>query len=117
MVHGELSKVEAKSIPAPAAPDENEGGGEEPEVVLRQLDAKPQGGRPEGGTRAAARTVNITEVEARRAEKIAAIVPEAQEAAVEAGLDDNQSALLRIAAKPFAKVSIQEGAALGPPSK
>jgi hypothetical protein len=38
--------------------------------------------------------------EARRAVKIASITPEAREAAREAGLDDNQSALLRIAAAP-----------------
>jgi ParB family chromosome partitioning protein len=58
----------------------------EPEVS-RQLDAKPQGGRPEGGVRAAARELGITEPEA----------PAAKEAAYEAGLHRNQSALLKVA--------------------
>jgi ParB-like chromosome segregation protein Spo0J len=68
----------------------------EPEVS-RQLDAKPQGGRPEGGVRAAARELGITEPEARRSVKIDGITPAAKEAAYEAGLDRNQSALLKVA--------------------
>jgi ParB/RepB/Spo0J family partition protein len=65
--------------------------------VLRQVDAKPQGGRPEGGVRAAARELGITEPEARRSVKIDSIAPAAKEAAYEAGLDRNQSALLKVA--------------------
>jgi hypothetical protein len=53
----------------------------EAKVVSVQLAQKPQGGRPEGGTSAAARAINITRDEARRAEKIARITPEAQQAA------------------------------------
>lgn len=63
--------------------------------VLRQVGAK--GGRPEGGTRKAARDLNMTEQEVRRAKKIASITPEAKEAAHEAGIDDNQSKLLAVA--------------------
>jgi predicted methyltransferase MtxX (methanogen marker protein 4) len=70
------------------------------ERVLRQTDAKLQGGRPEGGVRAAARALEVKEPEARRSIKIAALPQETKQAAVEAGLDDNQSALLKVAAKP-----------------
>jgi ParB-like chromosome segregation protein Spo0J len=68
--------------------------------VSRQVDANPQGGRPEGGVRAAARELGISEPSARRAIRIASIAPEAREAAREAGLDDNQSALLRVTRAP-----------------
>jgi ParB/RepB/Spo0J family partition protein len=64
---------------------------------MRQLDAKPQGGRPEGGVRAAARELRLTEPDARRSVKIDSIAPAAKEAAREAGLDRNQSALLKVA--------------------
>ena len=57
---------------------------------------------PRGGVRATARELGVTRQEAQRAIAIAiaiaSIEPEAREAAREAGLDDNQSALLRIAA-------------------
>lgn len=63
--------------------------------------AQVSGGRGnEGGDSLAARELGITREEVRRAEKIDAIAPEAKEAAKEAGLDDNQSALLRVAARP-----------------
>ncbi|WP_431861353.1 ParB/RepB/Spo0J family partition protein [Azospirillum sp.] len=68
--------------------------------VLRQLDAKPQVGRPEGGVRAAARELGLTEPEARRAVQIAGISDDAKEAVREAGLGDNQSALLEVARTP-----------------
>jgi ParB-like nuclease domain len=71
------------------------------EGVSRQVDAKPPhqnpGGRPEGGYRQAARDLNIPEVAVRRAYQTASLSPEAQEAAVETGLDDNRSALLEAA--------------------
>jgi hypothetical protein len=71
------------------------------ERVLRQVDAKPPhlnvGGRPEGGYRQAARELNIPEATVRRAYQTASLSPEAQEAAVETGLDDNRSALLEAA--------------------
>lgn len=66
--------------------------------VLRQPDAKPCGGRPEGGVRAAARELGLNEPEARRAVKVASISEQAKQAAISAQLDNNQSALLKIAA-------------------
>jgi ParB-like chromosome segregation protein Spo0J len=53
--------------------------------VSRQVAAKPQGGRPESGTRAATRDLGIEDREARRAVKIASIIPAAKEAARAAG--------------------------------
>jgi hypothetical protein len=64
-----------------------------------QVAPKPQGGRPEGGIRAAERDLGIEHTEAVRAVKIASITPEAKEAAREAGIDDNQSKLLKVAAE------------------
>jgi ParB-like chromosome segregation protein Spo0J len=57
-------------------------------------------GRPKGGVSAASRELGIGRKEAERAVKIASITREANEAAREAGLDDNQRALLQIAAAP-----------------
>lgn len=68
--------------------------------VSRQVDAKlepAKPGRPEGGVRSAARDLNMSEPDARRAVKIAALSPEAKAAAKEAGLDNNRSALLEAA--------------------
>ena len=70
------------------------------EKVSSQVETKPQCGRPESGVSAAARELGIGKAEAHRAVKIARITPEAKEAAHEAGLDDNQSALLKVAAAP-----------------
>jgi ParB-like chromosome segregation protein Spo0J len=64
--------------------------------VSRQVDAKPEG-RPEGGNRAAARDLGLTEQEVRRAQKIAALPEETKEAARSLGYEDNQSALLAAA--------------------
>lgn len=80
---------------------------EERQVQLRQVDADKKsskrndgrGHRKEGGRRAAAREINVSEPQARRAQKIASISPHAKQAAADAGLDDNQSALLRVASK------------------
>jgi ParB-like chromosome segregation protein Spo0J len=82
------------------------------EGVLRQLGAKPPhlnvGGRPEGGYRQAARELNLPEATVRRAYQTASLSPEAQEAAVETGLDDNRSALLEAAKvnNPYAQAAI-----------
>lgn len=77
------------------------------EGVSRQPAAKPQGGRPEGGIRAAARELGIDEREARRANKIASISEQAKEAAVAAHLDNNQAALLKVAnAEPERQVEV-----------
>lgn len=70
------------------------------EQVSRQIDAKPQGGRPEGGVRAASRELGIPEADARRAVHVASLSDEAKEAAREHGLDDNRSALLEAAKEP-----------------
>ena len=69
---------------------------------LRQADAVSKGGRgQEGGIRAASRELGISEPEARRSDTIAeSLTPEAQTAAVEAHIDDNQSALLAVAKTP-----------------
>lgn len=62
---------------------------------LSQPETVSRGGRgKEGGVRAAARELNVGKDEAHRAVKIAALAPEAKEAAIAAGLDKNQSALL-----------------------
>jgi ParB-like chromosome segregation protein Spo0J len=65
--------------------------------VSSQVATKPQGGRPESGIRAAARELGVGKDEAHRAVKIDGITPAAKEAAYEAGLDRNQSALLKVA--------------------
>jgi uncharacterized ParB-like nuclease family protein len=57
-------------------------------------------GRPEGGVRAAARALGVDHVDAHRAVKVASLSEEAKDAAREAGLDDNRSALLEAASKP-----------------
>ena len=63
------------------------------------LDEKSMG-RPEGGVAAASRELDIPETTAKRAVKIASMTPAAKKAAKAAGLDNNQSALERIARKP-----------------
>jgi len=65
----------------------------------RSANAATGGGhRPEGGINAAVRELGITRQEGQRSVKIAeALTPEAKAAAVEAHLDDNQSALLAVA--------------------
>lgn len=77
------------------------------EWVRLVSDAKPgqvaqvSGGRgKEGGVSAATRELGIERTEVRRALRIAGLSDEAKEAARQAGLDDNQSAMLRAAAKP-----------------
>jgi ParB-like chromosome segregation protein Spo0J len=67
------------------------------ERVSVQSAPKPQGGRPEGGISAAARELGIDETDAKRAVKVGSISDEAKEAARDAGLDDNRSALLAVA--------------------
>jgi ParB family transcriptional regulator, chromosome partitioning protein len=71
--------------------------------VSVQVAPKPQGGRPEGGIRQAERELGIEHTEAVRAAKIASITPEAKKAARDAGIDDNQSKLLKVAAAPEAQ--------------
>ena len=66
-----------------------------------------------GGYREAARELNIPEATVRRAYQTASLSPEAQEAAVETGLDDNRSALLEAAKvnNPYAQAAIIRGIA------
>jgi hypothetical protein len=61
---------------------------------------KGLGHRPEGGISKAARDLDIEETDAKRAVKVASLSDEAKDAAREAGLDDNRSALLEAASKP-----------------
>ena len=75
----------------------------EAKEVSAQVEPKPQCGRPKSGVRAAARELGVDRNEAQRSIKIAEITDEAKDAAREAGLDDNQSALLKVAAEPVEK--------------
>lgn len=68
---------------------------------LVQVGPVSKGGRgKEGGERKAARELNLTRQDVRRARQIASIAPEAKQAAKEARLDDNQAALTQIAKEP-----------------
>ncbi len=58
---------------------------------------------PKGAIRAAVRDLGIERTDAQRAEKIASIKPEAKAAAKAAGLDDNQSVLLKVASEKTAE--------------
>jgi ParB-like chromosome segregation protein Spo0J len=75
--------------------------------VSRQVDAKAQVDRPEGGTRAAAREIGVSDPDASRVLKVASISEEAAQAARDAYLADNRSALLDAAneSTPAAKVA------------
>jgi ParB/RepB/Spo0J family partition protein len=66
--------------------------------ISPQLGAKL--GRPESGVKAAARELGMPAENVRRAVKIAAISPEAKDAAKQAGIDNNQSKLLAVASEP-----------------
>jgi ParB family transcriptional regulator, chromosome partitioning protein len=63
--------------------------------VSDQVEQKPQGGRPAGGVSQAARDLGISRGETMRRQKIAGLTKQAQDMAVELGLDDNQKALLK----------------------
>ena len=68
------------------------------EEKLAQVDPVSAGGRGNtGGVRAAARELGVDRNEARRSIKIAGITDKALEVAREAGLDGNQSVLLKVA--------------------
>ena len=81
------------------------------EGISRQVGAKV--GRPESGNKLVARELNIPEQTVRRAYQTASLSPEAQEAAVDVGLDDNRSALLEAAKanSPKAQAAIIRGIA------
>ena len=86
--------------------------------VCGQVDRKNKRGRPPSGTSRIARDLLLgTSVEARRkiiqrAKRIARIKPEAKQAAIDAALDNNQRALLAIAAKSGRKAQLRKIAKL-----
>jgi ParB family chromosome partitioning protein len=58
-----------------------------------QVGPVSKGGRgKKGGVRAATKEIGVNRAEAKRAAKIAGISDDAKDAAIKAGLDDNQSA-------------------------
>lgn len=63
-----------------------------------QLAPSHSGGRPNQGINEAVRELGIERTEAQRAVKVASISEQAKQAAISAHLDNNQSALLKIAA-------------------
>ena len=73
----------------------------------------PGGRQPtDHGVSRAARELGVSRPEIKRAEKIASMTPAAKEAAKEAGIDDNQSKLLKVAAaEPEKQVAAVEQAA------
>ena len=88
------------------------------DYVYGQVDRKNKRGRPRSGISRVARDLPLgTSVEARRkiiqrARKIARIQPEAKQAAISSGLDDNQQALLAIAAANGRKAQLRKVAKL-----
>src|SRR5271169_5381111 len=74
--------------------EENSQGSGEAEEISGELDRKAAG-RPKGGRSAAAREIGISEADARRSERIAALPDGAKAEAKALGLDDNQVALLK----------------------
>jgi hypothetical protein len=56
-------------------------------TVSAQVAPKPQGGRPEGGVREAARQLGLDRDDVRRAVKVASLSDAAQKTAVQLGLD------------------------------
>src|SRR5438874_7038861 len=76
----------------------------EEEELSAQPAQKTGRGRPEGGQSAAAREMGVDRDAVQRAQKIAALPPQAKKIARDLGLADNQSALLK-AAKSEDKVS------------
>lgn len=77
-------------------------------IVSSQVDTKltRNEGRPEGGTNAAARAVNVPKARAHRAGKIASLSTTAQKAAERLGLDNNQRALLDAAEQRSAAAQV-----------
>jgi ParB family chromosome partitioning protein len=64
-------------------------------------------GRPEGGTSQVARDLNMSRRDVRRSQAIAGLSEEVKQAAIEHGLDDNQSALLDAARRPTPETQIE----------
>jgi ParB-like chromosome segregation protein Spo0J len=74
--------------------EENAQGSGNSEKISGELDRRGSG-RPKGGRSAAAREIGISEADARRSERIAALPDKAKAEAKALGLDDNQVALLK----------------------
>ena len=91
------------------------------DFVYGQFDRKNKRGRPPNGVWRIARDLFNISVDAwrkrlRRAQQIARIQPEAKQAAIDAGLHDNQQALLVIAAAKGGKAQLRKVARLAQPS-
>jgi len=98
--YAQLLKAKQAGESVPALPPQRAGEirmQESQSEKVRQVGAVFGGRGHTGGYREAARELNIPEQTVRRAYQTASLSPEAQEAAVEAELDDNRSALLRAA--------------------
>jgi hypothetical protein len=80
--------------------------GEEREKIWSQAEVNPESGRPKAGERAVADALGLDKDEVYRSVKIASITPAAKEAAIEVGIDNNQSKLLQVAKeKPAEQVA------------
>jgi len=101
-----LSQEKADAAQAAQSPGEQIANA--PSEVPRQLGAKPKGGRPEGGNRAAARELALTEQEVRRSRTIAGLSDMAKAKAADLGLDRNQSALLAAARAPTNETQVSK---------
>jgi hypothetical protein len=79
----------------------------------RQVDEPLPGGKQPGekGQAKAARELGISEPDMRRAVKVASISPEAQQAARDAGLDNNRSVLLAVAKESTPETQLRQVAA------
>lgn len=65
-----------------------------------------RGHRKAGGEREASRQLNLSRGEVQRSKKVAALAPEAKQAARDAGLDDNRSAMLAAAREQSAEAQV-----------
>jgi CO dehydrogenase/acetyl-CoA synthase gamma subunit (corrinoid Fe-S protein) len=70
---------------------------EKREKVSSQVQSKAQGGSPEQAERTAARELGLDKDEVNRSVKIASITPEAKEAAIDVGIDNNETKMLHVA--------------------
>ena len=91
--------------------EENPQGFGEAEEISGEVDRRGSG-RPKGGRSAAAREIGISEADARRSQRIAALPGEAKAEAKALGLDDNQVALLKAARAPDPISALRDHATL-----
>jgi hypothetical protein len=99
---------------AKLAADKREAGLQSEQVAQNETKREDgRGHRHEGGDSLAARNLGISRDEVRRAKTIAALSEETKQAARDAGLDDNQSALLRAAKEntPDGQIEVLKGIA------